>query len=113
MREQIARLLRDFGSAVTVHFDDGDREVRAFLQPVTSRSWQNMERMIPVGGQIPRGQFLYIGPPEVDVTQATHLSLLGKNYIVRRVDNIIFRDQVLYLWGLLVEGGRDDPWSAS
>ena len=113
MKEQIAQLLRTWGSVVTVHFIDSAQEVRALIQPVTSRSWQNMERMIPVGGQIPRGQFLYIGPPEVDVTQATHLSLLGKNYIVRRVDSIIFRDQVLYLWGLLVEGGRDDPWTAS
>lgn len=113
MKEQIAQMLKDFGSAVTVHFDGTEQVVRAFLQPVTSRSWQNMERMIPVGGQIPRGQFLYIGPPEVDVTQASHLSLLGKNYIVRRVDSIIYRDEVLYFWGLLVEGGRDDPWSGS
>lgn len=113
MKEQIARLLSRYGSTVTVHFEKEDCIVRALLQPVTSRSWQNMERMIPVGGQIPRGQFLYIGPPEVDVTQATHLSLLGKHYIVRRVDQIVYQDQVLYLWGLLVEGGREDPWSDS
>ncbi len=113
MKALIARLLTAYGSTVTVHFEQESRAVRALLQPVTSKSWQNMERMIPVGGQIPRGQFLYIGPPEVDVTQATHLSLLGKTYLVRRVDRILYRDQVLYLWGLLVEGGREDPWSES
>mgnify|MGYP004491912583 CR=1 FL=1 len=88
------------------------RHRAAFLQPVTSRSWQNMDHMIPTGGEVPRGQFLYIGPPELDIRGAEHLYLAGRYFLVRRADMIVFDDAELFLWGLCVEGGREDPWSS-
>lgn len=89
MKRRIAALIRRYGSSVQAVFPDRTEIVRAFLQPVTSRSWQNMDHMIPTGGEVPRGQFLYIGPPELDI-----------------------RGAELFLWGLCVEGGREDPWSS-
>lgn len=65
MKRRIAALIRRYGSSVQAVFPDRTEIVRAFLQPVTSRSWQNMDHMIPTGGEVPRGQFLYIGPPEL------------------------------------------------
>ena len=32
--------------------------------------------------------------------------------MVRRADMIVFDDAELFLWGLCVEGGREDPWSS-
>lgn len=86
---------------------------RAFLHPITSRSWQNMERMVPSGGELPRGQYLFIGTPELSVRPADVLQAGGRSYIFRRVDSICFRNTVVYHWGLCVEGGGEDPWTPS
>lgn len=112
MKQRIAALIRRYGSSVQAVFPDRTEIVRAFLQPVTSRSWQNMDHMIPTGGEVPRGQFLYIGPPELDIRGAEHLYLAGRYFLVRRADMIVFDDAELFLWGLCVEGGREDPWSS-
>ena len=112
MKRRIAALIRRYGSSVQAVFPDRTEIVRAFLQPVTSRSWQNMGHRIPTGGEVPRGQFLYIGPSELDIRGAEHLYLAGRYSLVRRADMIVFDDAELFLWGLCVEGGREDPWSS-
>ena len=71
-----------------------------------------MDHMIPTGGEVPRGQCLYIGQPELDIRGAEHLYLAGRYFLVRRADMIVFDDAELFLWGLCVEGGREDPWSS-
>ncbi len=106
----IASLLRQYGDEVQIVREGKTESVRAFLQPVMSRSWQNMQRLIPEGGQVPIGQFLYVGPPDVSVEDAVEILLRGRAYLVRRVDTVSFQDKVLFHWALLVEGGRDDPW---
>ena len=113
MRQIISNVIQNYGSTVDVVFHEKTQTVRAFLQLVTSKSWQNMERMIPSGGQIKRGQFLYIGPADVPVQEALSLRCGGKRFRVRRADVIHFQDEPLFLWGLCVEGGPDDPWSES
>ena len=77
MKRRIAALIRRYGSSVQAVFPDRTEIVRAFLQPVTSRSWQNMDHMIPTGGEVPRGQFLYIGPPELDIRARSICILRG------------------------------------
>ena len=52
MKRRIAALIRRYGSSVQAVFPDRTEIVRAFLQPVTSRSWQNMDHMIPTGGEV-------------------------------------------------------------
>ena len=99
MKRRIAALIRRYGSSVQAVFPDRTEIVRAFLQPVTSRSWQNMDHMIPTGG-------------ELDIRGAEHLYLAGRYFLVRRADMIVFDDAELFLWGLCVEGGREDPWSS-
>lgn len=113
MNEIIRRVIQSYGSTVTVVREEESTSVRAFLQLVTSKSWQNMERMIPSGGQIKRGQFLYIGPADVEVKDAVRLECGGRVFRVRRADVILFQDEPLFIWGLCVEGGPEDPWSAS
>lgn len=111
MKALIASLLTRYGCKTQVVFQNTAVSVSAFLQPITSKSWQNMERIIPTGGEVPHGQYLYIGPPDTDITLAEHIVSDGKIYLVRRADTIVFQDERLYVWGLCVEGGREDPWT--
>ena len=44
MREMIAEILADYGNEAEIENADGTCAVRAFLQPVTAKSWDNMCR---------------------------------------------------------------------
>ncbi len=111
MREIIEGIIESYGSAVTAIRGTAASSFRAFLQPVTSKSWQNMERVFGPLGEIPRGQYLYLGPAAQDISQADHLRCGGVDYLVRRAEPILVGDEALYLWGLCVRKGADDPWS--
>ena len=52
------------------------------------------------------------GPAGQDVARAELLRCGGTEYIVRRADPILVGDEVLYVWGLCVRKGADDPWSS-
>ena len=112
MRQIIERIIEDYGAAVTAVQGGQSRRFRAFLQLVTSKSWQNMERVFGPLGEIPRGQYLYIGPAAQDISDADHLQCGGVDYIVRRAEPIYVGDEALYIWGLCVRKGAEDPWSS-
>ncbi|MBE6927504.1 MAG: hypothetical protein E7467_03290 [Ruminococcaceae bacterium] len=105
MKELIGRLIDRYGSTMQVTSGKTTKQIKAFLQLVTSKSWQNMERMIPTVGEIPRGQFLYLGPPEVLLSGYDTLLFDGRQFIIRRADAIVYRNERIFVWGLCVEGG--------
>lgn len=112
MREILEGIIAHYGSAVTAVRNGQERGFRAFLQLVTSKSWQNMERVFGPLGEIPRGQYLYLGPAEEDISRAEYLRCAGVDYVVRRAEPICVGDEALYIWGLCVRKGADDPWSS-
>lgn len=107
MKRLIGTLLRQYGSDMLLRRDGTDTELRAFLQLVTSKSWQNMERMIDSIGEIPRGQYLYIGPPDIPLRPADRLYFDSRFFSVRRAEPIRYRNEALFIWGLCVEGGTE------
>ncbi len=112
MRDLIDGILALYGSTVTAVGAASSRSFRAFLQLVTSKSWQNMEKVFGPLGEIPRGQYLYLGPAGEDISSAEYLQCNGKKYLVRRADTILIGDEPMYIWGLCVRKGADDPWSS-
>lgn len=108
MREIIANIIENYGSIVSVSGDS----FRAFLQTVTTKSWQNMNREFGPLGEIPRGQYLYLGPVDRPVSSGDILTCHGEEYVVRRADTVLVGDEELYIWGLCVRKGADDPWSS-
>lgn len=111
MKKRIKQLIEEYGSDATLVCDGVSTNTRIFFQLVTSKSWQNMERMFCSGGEILRGQFLFIAPPEIGVRRADLVTIDGRTFVVRRADAIVFRNERLFVWGLCVEGGGADPWS--
>ena len=112
MRALIERLIKRYGTPIRSYTDGKYDYFRGFFQLVTSKSWQNMERMFPACGEIARGQFLLIAPSDATVKPTSVLLVDGKDYIVRRADHILYGRQRLFIWALCVEGGGDDTWSA-
>ncbi len=110
MKDLILKLINDYGTDAIVTTGTIGHVTKVFFQLVTSKSWQNMERMVETGGVIPRGQYLFIAPPEVASMSVECLMVDGRAYTVRRADTIRYRNERLFTWGLCVEGGEMDPW---
>ena len=112
MKKLVAGILRQYGSAMTVTHGETSVKVRGFFQPVRSKSWQNFTNVATPLGEIPRGQYVYIGPAEPRVQQGDMLTVGGDDYIFRRVEPYWYGDEQVYLWGLCVEKGVNDTWGS-
>ena len=113
MQRMVSRILKQYGSAVTLQKSDGSYEVRAFFQPVRSKSWQYLEGNYSPLGEVPRGQYVYIGPANKVVAFGDTLEVGGKDYMVRRVEPVYYGENVAYYWGMCVEKGGEDTWGQS
>lgn len=112
MKRMIDAILAGYGSPVTILYADGARkQTRAFVQPVTEKGWQGIQKtMLPLG-QSPVGRFVYIGPAEQKLKEEDAVVYDGKTFEVRRAETLEVAGQALYIWGLLTIRGGDDPWS--
>ena len=97
---------------MTVETEDGKRKVRGFFQPVRSKSWQNMVSLDTPLGEVPRGQYVYIGPPDVMARDGDVLTVGSRDYVFRRVEPYFYGDRAVYLWGLCMEKGGNDTWGS-
>ena len=110
MKDLILKLINEYGSDAIVSYSGVAYSTKVFFQLVTSKSWQNLERMVDTGGVIPRGQYLFIAPPELASKPVECLIVDGRAFTVRRAETILYRNERLFTWGLCVEGGGMDPW---
>ena len=102
MKQVIAAILKRWGCAVNVIFEDRTVPIRAILAPTMSQSWKSANRIVKAFGEIPYGQFLYLGPPEVEALDAQRLECQGKDFVLRRCEPVMAGDTVLYRFGLAV-----------
>lgn len=112
MEKMVHKILKQYGTAMTVSGSGGSTAVRGFFQPVRSKSWQNMVGLDTPLGEVPRGQYIYIGPPEVAAKDGDILTVGGKDYVFRRVEPYYYGDAAVYLWGLCMEKGVNDTWGS-
>ena len=110
MQKDVQALMRRWGNSLTLHKNGEKLSFRGFLHHSNSRSLQNLYQEFGPLGQIPGGWYVYIGPAEPAVQEGDILSMDGKQYRLRRVEAVTFREEPLYCWGLCVEKGGEDTW---
>ena len=110
MRRIAEGIFRQYGTTLDLTVEGNRQQVRAFFQPVRSKSWQSMVNAATPLGEIPRGQYVYMGPVEARVQEGDCLRLDGKEYLFRRVETYRYREEALYQWGMCVERGVNDTW---
>ena len=103
-------LFTRWGTDMTIVSEGTTKTVRGFFRAVNSKSWQNMESVVSLLGEISRGQYVYLGPADREVKEGDTLLLGEKSYLFRRVEPYYFGNQPIYLWGLCVEKGVNDTW---
>ena len=112
MEKLVRKIMKQYGTAMTVTSAGTGTVVRGFFQPVRSRNWQNMVSLDTPLGEVPRGQYIYIGPPEVAAKDGDILTVGDKDFVFRRVEPYFYGDTVVYLWGLCMEKGVNDTWGS-
>ena len=113
MVRMVGKILNTYGAAVTLRHAERDHAIRAFFQPVRSKSWQYLEGDYSPLGEIPRGQYVYIGPVEPAAEAGDTLTVDGKDYWLRRTELVRDGNGPVYCWGMCVEKGGEDTWGRS
>lgn len=113
MRTLFDRVFERFGTEAVLSSRAGARTAKVFFHSVNSRSWQNMERVFFPLGEIPRGQYICVLPIGAQAKAGETVTLLGRAYKLRRVEEMFVRDERVYCWGLCVEKGGDDDWGSN
>lgn len=110
MHSKLKKVMERWGKTVTLQRNG--ESFKAFLQETGSRAWQNMEKAFTPLGEIPRGQYLYLGPKEPALAVGDVLLQGGRYYELRRTEMVYFGEKPAYCWGLCVEKGGEDRWAS-
>lgn len=113
MQQMVGKILETYGSAMTLQQEENTFAIRAFFQPVRSKSWQYLEGNYSPLGEIPRGQYVYIGPVEPKANAGDTLIVDDKSYWLRRTELVRDSNGPVYCWGMCVEKGGEDTWGQS
>ena len=106
----LEKILCCYGRDVEIRRDGENKTVRVFLQPVTGRG----ENMIRIGntplGKEEKGQFVYIGPVEPDLTEGDFIACPEGEFLVRRCEIVSGISGPAYRWGMCIRKGAEDTW---
>ena len=111
MQQMIGKILATYGVSITRKAEEV--AYRGFFQPVRSKSWQYLEGNFSPLGEVPRGQYVYIGPAEQLLEVGETLEVGGRDYMVRRYEPVYYGEEIAYYWGMCVEKGGEDTWGQS
>ena len=110
MKKTVEKAMAVYGTELTITRGEESKAVRGFFRAVNSTSWQSMESEATLLGEISRGQYVYMGPVEVEIREGDTLTRGNKTYLFRRVESYYYRNSPVYHWGICVEKGVNDVW---
>jgi hypothetical protein len=102
----LERVMARYGVAMVWRGADGEKNVRAFFQPATLRSWKVMKREVTALGSVPLGLYIYIGPASCRINVGDFLQVGQQEYRIQRVECIYDSKGLAYCWGLCAQKGR-------
>lgn len=104
------KVLHDCGSPIYRQRGGDSAEIRGFFQPVTSKSRQNLERVVSPLGETHEGMYVLIAPAGTDILEGDTLQVGEGHYILRRLETVCYGADYAYCWGLCIEKGQADTW---
>ena len=108
MRALVEKLLRRYGSPITLQRSGEETAFFGFLNHTGSRSLQNMEETFEPLGQVPGGQYVLVAPLQPELKPRDTLMLGQKRYRIRRLEIQWYGKEKLLQWGLCSEEGGEE-----
>jgi len=112
MRRIVDKILNQYGTDLVLTCNGEEKTVRGFFRAVNSKSLQSMEAVASPLGETDRGQYTYIGPAEVALSDGDTVTVGGMSYRFRRAEPYYYGDQILYYWGICMEKGGNYSWGS-
>ncbi len=112
MRREVEQMMARYGTDLIILSSGKERTVRGFFRAVQTKSWQNAENEMNLLGAVSRELYAFLGPANAGIKEGDTLRMGEKRYLFRRVEPYWYGNEKLYVWGLCVEKGGDDPWGA-
>lgn len=106
MRQLIDRLLSCHGITAQLQTENGTKELKVLFRAVRSDAWQNARREFTSLGEVPTGRYICLLPADAEAEREATLTLMGKQYLLRRIEPIAVFSEIAGLWCLCVEKGR-------
>lgn len=108
----IDKMLRQYGTPMTLIQGEQQTQVRAFLQETRSKSIHGTQREFIPLGEVPKGIYVYIGPVEPVAAAGDLIRYRDKLLELRRAESVMVGEAAAYCWGLCVEKGGDGQWGS-
>lgn len=101
-------MFRKFGQDVTLKGPDNwsSPTYSGFVQPLRYKNKMYLNGVNTVIGFNSEGHYLYIGPPDHDLSRLDKtywLESCSKKYMIDRCEKVYFRNEVVYIWAVIRE----------
>ena len=95
-----------YGRPVSFIPKEGDEvtETRAFISPLRYKNKMYLYGVNTEIGYNSQGHYLYIGPPDPDLTAAedgSYISCLGEKYRIDRAEKVYKGEEPFYIWAII------------
>lgn len=108
----LKNLMQEYGTTAFLQTADGWRSCAypCFLQPLRYKNKMYLEGVQTPLGLAASGYYLYIGPPEHDLSKLgddAAVNIDGKKYQVSRSEKIYLGESAWYVWAVLISCSED------
>ena len=103
---KIIRMLKEFGRFAEFVSADGTSVIgtHAFISPLRYKNKMYLYGVNTEIGYNSQGHYLYIGPPDPDLTLAQngdHVRCMGEKYRIDRAEKVYKGNEVFYIWAII------------
>ncbi len=103
---KIAPVFEAYGRPAEFSSKDGKtlKEMRAFISPLRYKNKMYLYGVNTEIGYNSQGHYLYIGPPDPDLTLAQdgeYISCMGEKYRIDRAEKVYKGEEVFYIWAII------------
>ncbi|MBQ7101880.1 MAG: hypothetical protein IKK49_09720 [Clostridia bacterium] len=101
---KINKLIDTYGRAVEFNTAEATRSCKAFIQPLRYKNKMYLDGVYTQIGFNSQGHYLYIGPPDPDLTLAEESAFIssdGVKYQIDRAERVYSGDKVFYIWAII------------
>lgn len=106
MRRLIDTALSRYGLTAQLETENGVREVKVLFRPVKSDAWLHARREFTPLGELPIGRYVCLLPADAETQREATLTLMGRQFLLRRIEPIAVFSEIAGQWCLCVEKGR-------
>ena len=101
---KIDKLLNNYGRTVELNTDGTTKGFKAFIKPLRYKNKMYLDGVYTQIGFNSQGHYLYIGPPDPDLTLVKDNAFLfsdGTKYQIDRAERVYNGDSIFYIWAII------------